>query len=580
MSPKKLIALSAVVVVLFGFILLFERKMPTTEERSRKGDLYWDIPQDRVQRIEVVRGAETLEFQRTGEVGWRMLRPEKYPADTFAVGSLVTELAEMKRAAGEEPSDVRASEYGFDKPSAKATIVWNESADAKNAKTRVVEFGAAVPGTDVVAARVEGSPKVLFVPSSVLESLKKSADEFESREVFGSAASDAARLEILRGRGKLAFVKKDGVWWLAEPMSDYADSAEIDRFTGALAGLRVREFLHGPQDLAALGLDPPLFHVALTGAKNAVTAVDFGATRSDGNTLYARRDGQVLTVDHDIVDELSKEAEAFRSREQRTRIALDLGRALASCGEFRLSVELFHETLTAGVPIDDTEAVALEAEMLAMAFHEFTCAPIVGPFWERRFAELDRGDTMAPTILAPLTVAIAASRGPADDAIAIAEQVLASGELGAPNSVLVGAIGNGLIYAGALSRASQVYGDSIAAATGRGNRLAVAWQSTMASKARLRLGDIRGAEADARLALDLFEVGSGDPGIAWCVAHLLDALVARGAVDDAEELVGRFGSPAGAEPTLPLALLRTSLAHFHLAPRHTDRSAARGHRGR
>ena len=253
-----------------------------------------------------------------------------------------------------------------------------------------------------------------------------------------------------------------------------------------------------------------------------------------------------------------------RDPEQRTQIALDLGRALASCGEFRLSVELFHETLTAGVPIDDAEAVALEAEMLAMAFHEFTCAPIVGPFWERRFAELDRGDTMAPTILAPLTVAIAASRGPADDAIAIAEQVLASGELGAPNSVLVGAIGNGLIYAGALSRASQVYGDSITAATGRGNRLAVAWQSTMASKARLRLGDIRGAEADARLALDLFEVGSGDPGIAWCVAHLLDALVARGAVDDAEELVDRFGSPAGAEPTLPLALLRTSLAHFHL----------------
>ena len=314
MSPKKLIALSAVVVVLFGFILLFERKMPTTEERARKGDIYWDIPQEQVQRIEIARGAETLEFQRVGEVGWRMVRPEKYPADTFAVGSLVSELAEMKRAAGEESSDGKPSDYGFDKPAAKATMVWNESADAKNAKTRVVEFGATVPGTDVVAARVEGSPKILFVPSSVLESLKKNADDFESREVFGSAANDAVRLEVLRGRGKLAFTKKGGVWWLAEPMSDYADASEVDRFTGALAGLRAREFLHGPQDLAALGLDPPLFHVALTGSKNLVTAVDFGATRSDGNTLYARRDGQVLTADHDIVDELSKEAEAFRSR--------------------------------------------------------------------------------------------------------------------------------------------------------------------------------------------------------------------------------------------------------------------------
>src|SRR5215469_10988246 len=147
MSPKKLIALSAVVVVLFGFILLFERKMPTTEERSRKGDLYWDIPQENVQRIEIVLGAETLEFQRSGEVGWRMLRPEKYPADSFAVGSVVTELAEMRRAAGEEPADAKPADYGFDKPAAKATIVWNDSGEPKNVKTRVVEFGATVPGT-------------------------------------------------------------------------------------------------------------------------------------------------------------------------------------------------------------------------------------------------------------------------------------------------------------------------------------------------------------------------------------------------------------------------------------------------
>jgi hypothetical protein len=38
MSPKKLIALTAVVAVLFAFIVLFERKMPTTAERERKGD--------------------------------------------------------------------------------------------------------------------------------------------------------------------------------------------------------------------------------------------------------------------------------------------------------------------------------------------------------------------------------------------------------------------------------------------------------------------------------------------------------------------------------------------------------------
>jgi hypothetical protein len=57
-SPKKLLLLTAIVAVLFAFIALFERKMPTTSERERKGDLYWDIPEEQVGRIELTRGGE------------------------------------------------------------------------------------------------------------------------------------------------------------------------------------------------------------------------------------------------------------------------------------------------------------------------------------------------------------------------------------------------------------------------------------------------------------------------------------------------------------------------------------------
>ena len=314
MSPKKLLGLSAVVVVLFGFIFFFERKMPTTEERARKGDLYWDIPQDSVQRIEITRGAETLEFQRAG-AGWKMVRPEKYPADAFAVGSVLTDLAAMRRAGGEDVAESKAADYGLDKPSASATLVWTDPSDPKTLKTRTVEFGAAVPGTDVVAARVTGTQKILFVPSSVATGLKKSTDDFESREVFGALASEVTKLEVLRGRGKLAFARRDHAWWLSDPVSDLADGTEADRFVGTLSGLRAKDFVHGAQDLAAIGLNPPLYRVSLTGVpKTPPTSVDFGATRSDGNTVYALREGQVLTVDRDIVDDLSKEAEAFRSR--------------------------------------------------------------------------------------------------------------------------------------------------------------------------------------------------------------------------------------------------------------------------
>jgi hypothetical protein len=120
-------------------------------------------------------------------------------------------------------------------------------------------------------------------------------------------------LEILRGRGRLVLSRKDGIWWLTEPIADLADTAETDRLVSQLTALRVRDFIHASEDLAALSLNPALYRVSITGEKGVVTSVDFGATRSDGNTVYALRDGQVLTVERDIVDELSKEAEAFRS---------------------------------------------------------------------------------------------------------------------------------------------------------------------------------------------------------------------------------------------------------------------------
>jgi hypothetical protein len=311
-SPKKLIALTAVVAVLFAFIVFFERKMPTTAEREKKGDLYWDIPSDRVDRITLTRGAEKLDFQRVDPTHWKMTAPQKYPAESFAVSSLAGDLAAMKRS-GDEASDAKPADYALDKPVATATFEWTEADDPKARKTRTVEFGADVPGSDVVSARLAKSDKVLFVPSSVLTSVKKNADDFLSKDVFGEAASDMNRVEILRGRGRLILARKNGTWWLSEPLSDLADSAEADRLAGELAALRAREFVREGVDLAAQGLNPPLFHVAVTDAKGATIAVDFGATKSDGNAVYAQRDGQVLVVDREIVDDLSKEAVAFRS---------------------------------------------------------------------------------------------------------------------------------------------------------------------------------------------------------------------------------------------------------------------------
>jgi hypothetical protein len=315
MSLRKLLILTGVVAALFAFIFFFERKMPTTSERAEKGELYWDLPENRVEKIVLERGTDTVELVKAGE-SWRLARPDAYPADASAASDLSTQLADLKKPAGESPEEAKPEDYGLAKAAAKVTFVWTEPGEPARKLSRSLEFGVDIPGTDFTAARVAGKPEILFVPASLAAAARKSADEFRSRDVFGGASGDVTGIEVARGRGRLLLARKAGIWWIEEPVSDLADHDVADRLSGDISSLRVTEFLPKSQagDLAALGLAPPSFRVTLTDARGAKSVLDIGSTRSDGNAVYAASQGQVFTVGNTIIEDLSKEVTAFRDK--------------------------------------------------------------------------------------------------------------------------------------------------------------------------------------------------------------------------------------------------------------------------
>ena len=315
MSSRKLLVLTGVVALLFAFIFLFERKMPTTSELEEKGELYWDLPENRVEKIVLEHATDTVELVKAGE-SWRLARPDPYPADASAASDLATQLADLKKPAGESPEGAKPEDYGLAKPAGKITFVWTEPSAPAKKLSRSLEFGVDIPGTDLTAARVAGRPEILFVPASLAAAVRKGADDFRSKEVFGGSAADVSRVEVARGRGRLVLARKGGIWWIDEPISDLADRDVADRLVGDLASLRVTEFLPKSVagDLTALGLAPPTFRVTLTDAKSAKSVLDIGSTRSAGDAVYAFSQGQVFTVGNAIVEDLSKEVTAFRDR--------------------------------------------------------------------------------------------------------------------------------------------------------------------------------------------------------------------------------------------------------------------------
>lgn len=315
MTSRKLLILTGVVAALFAFIYFFERKLPTTSERAEKGELYWDLPEERVERIVLEHGGDAVELVKAGE-SWRLARPDAYPADASAAADLSAQLADLKKPAGESPEEAKPEDYGLAKPAAKVTFAWTEPGAPAKKLSRSLEFGVDIPGTDLVAARVAGRPEILFLPASLAAAVRKGADDFRSREVFGGSSEDVTGVEVARGRGRLVLARKGGIWWIQEPVADLADRDVADRLAGDLSSLRVTEFLPKSQagDLAALGLAPPSFRVTLTDARGVKSVLDIGSTRSDGNAVYAASQGQVFTVGNTIVEDLSKEVTAFRDK--------------------------------------------------------------------------------------------------------------------------------------------------------------------------------------------------------------------------------------------------------------------------
>jgi len=309
MSPRRLAILSGVLVLLFAFVALFERKMPTTQERVDRGDVLWDINEAKIGRIEIGRDNTVITFDRDGEA-WRMTRPDAYPADSATLSAL---LADLARPAREGVASAGSSEpdYGLTSPRAVVTVSTKEGKGVR-AESHTLSIGREIPGTDTVAARVKGENRTVFVRSSLAGDLLKPVDGYKSKKVFAGSAPDVTHLVIARGRGRLEFEKRKERWWMTRPASDLASSAAVGRLIDDLLAENVVDFVKiAKTDLAGDGLTPPIYTVTMTISGKPVT-LDIGATRADGKSVYGRLGSQTFALDSTAADELAREADAYR----------------------------------------------------------------------------------------------------------------------------------------------------------------------------------------------------------------------------------------------------------------------------
>ncbi|HET9209918.1 MAG TPA: DUF4340 domain-containing protein [Thermoanaerobaculia bacterium] len=264
MKPRTLLVLLVLVLGLGAFIWFYERKLPSSEERETLGKKVFALEKGDVTAvaIEAPKGAVRLERspapkpsqgkkEETAEpaADWRLTRPLAARADAFAVDRLLDAVTSLAKTNTLDSFDPKA--VGLDKPRATVRLTTKDG-------EKVLRIGAEVPPGGSTIAAVEGRKEAYVVSDSVLSEVDKAPGEWRDHQVFRGSREAIRQMTLTGGpAGPVVLARRRGGFWMERPVADRADRDLVDGLLSDLTGLTADRFLDSPQNLAALGLDPP-----------------------------------------------------------------------------------------------------------------------------------------------------------------------------------------------------------------------------------------------------------------------------------------------------------------------------------
>jgi uncharacterized protein DUF4340 len=252
---------------------------------------------EKVDALEVNAGGKTLGIAKDGG-DWKITRPVPSKADFGSVEGLIGKLqtAQMKSLAADDPSPADVKKYGLDKPEATVNL------GAGSART-TLQVGAKADG-NTVYARDASKPAVVTIESSLLDDLKKGADDYRRKDLFEFRPFNATRIEMTRNGQTIVLdrVKGQGEnapdkWHRASPNPGDVDKEKMDNLLSKLSNMRAASFVDAS---AKTGADKPALVVSVKfdeGKKEE--KVTFGQSGSD---VFAVRPGEPGAAKADTAD--------------------------------------------------------------------------------------------------------------------------------------------------------------------------------------------------------------------------------------------------------------------------------------
>jgi hypothetical protein len=312
MKPRNLLIAAVLLAALSG-VVWWAKKHPQTSATgasSNTSPKLADIPDAQIQSIDLKkRDGSPVDLQRQGG-RWVITAPESYPADQDAVSGVVSSLSPVTADSVVEDNPRDLGKYGLKAPSLTVTV------HQKNGKAAEILFGEDVPTGSLVYARMDSSPKVYAVSSSVKTSFDKAVSDLRDKRLLTFDSNKLTRADLISGKSDIEFGKNNqGDWQILKPQPYRADSFQVEELLRKLTDAKMD--LAGSADDAkkassAFASGHPVAAVKVTDASGTQTL----DVRKNKDDYYANSSvvKGAYKVSSDLGKELEKPLDDFRNK--------------------------------------------------------------------------------------------------------------------------------------------------------------------------------------------------------------------------------------------------------------------------
>lgn len=263
---------------------------------------------DKISRIVVNTSGGAIEFGKSGETSWQILKPQPLRADNFTVGDLARAVQNAEMVAVVQEGAPTSPKLDFSKPYATVEVV-----DEAGAHTLTLAKDG-----EKYYARSSDLDGAYEVSSTLAESLNKKLEDYRNKKLFDFGFSEVAKLQVRDGETRIAVEKKDDKWLLTSDAGRELASEKVQTLIDSLRNLSATSFASdSAAEQSKYGLGSPAIEAELTQVENAATEKVL-VTSLSNERVYAAREGQPTTyeVEKNAAAEIRRAIEDLLKKEE------------------------------------------------------------------------------------------------------------------------------------------------------------------------------------------------------------------------------------------------------------------------